>query len=178
MMRSILGSILTIGLTSPSFAQMTVPFDVCAQSDDWKRPSADVQSQIWNDARYKERGPRAYQWAHNFLWNEPDSASIAYENENLSGVWTDMRPNQCPRRDSERGKWTEIWTLNYHVAGVSLTARDYTITVAPRERGYEIIQFRRPETLGDSRTTLRFVTAEGNVLTEWRETSPSVFDPR
>ena len=178
MVRRLLGLLLIIGIASSSFAQQTpVGFTVCAQSNDWKRPSADVQSQIWGDPRYREPGPQAYQWTHNFLAVEPDSASIAYENQNLSGVWTELMPNQCPRRDGERGKWTELWSLTYHVVGISLTGLVYTITVAPHE-GYEIIQFRRPETLGESRTTLRFVTAEGSVLTEWRETSSSVFVPQ
>ncbi len=151
---------------------------VCAESSDWQRPAAAVQSRIWSDPRYKEAGARAYQWTHSFLSSEPDSASIAYDNQNLSGVWTDIRVNQCPRRDSERGTWTEIWSLNYHVAGISVAGLVYTITVAPRERGYEILQFRRPETLGESLTTLRFVTADGDVLEEWRETHPTVFEAR
>ena len=175
-----LGSLLIMGVVSSVLAQDTaVPFTVCAESTDWTRPTADVQSKIWSDPRYRAPGPLAYQWTHSFLSGEPDSASIAYDNQNLSGVWTDIKPNQCRRRDSERSQWTELWSLNYHVAGISLAGLVYTVTVAPRRQGYEIIQFRRPETLGQSRTTLRFITADGNVLTEWRETSPGVLvDPR
>lgn len=166
-------------LTERVMVQETaVPFDMCARSETWARPSPNVQSKVWNDARYQHAGPTAFEWTHSFIPNEPDSASTTYSTMNLSGVWTDVETNRCPRRDSERGRWTEIWSLNYHVTGISLTGLVYTLTVAPRERGYEIIQFRRPQTLGASRTTLRIITAEGNVLAEWMETSPSVFDPQ
>ena len=177
--RVLAGVLLCTGLTQRvAVQQAVVPFDVCARSEMWTRPPADVQSKIWNDPRYRDLGPNAYEWTHSFIPAEPDSASIQYSSMNLSGVWTDVETNQCPWRGAERGKWTEIWSLNYHVTGISLTGLVYTVTVAPRERGYEIIQFRRPETLGESRTTLRFVTAQGTVLTEWRETSPSAFKPQ
>jgi len=136
-----------------------------------------VQSKIWNDARYRQLGPAAYQWTHNFLSNEPDSASIGYENENLSGLWTEPKESQCPRRDSERSAWTEIWALNYLVTGISLSGLVYTITVVPQERGYEIIQFRRPDSLGAAKATLRFVNGDGRILAEWMEVSPNVFAP-
>ena len=174
----LVGPLLTMGIASSSFVQqVTVPFDVCAQSVDWKRPSADVQSKIWSDPRYRALGPRAYQWIHNFLSNESDSASITYENENLSGLWTDIRTSQCPCRDREPNVWTEIWALNDLVTEISLDGLVYTITVVPQERGYEIIQFRRPDSLGAAPATLRFVTEWDAILDEWRETSPSVFAP-
>lgn len=172
-----LGSFLIIGIASSFAQQETVPFDVCARSIDWKRPSADVQSKIWSDARYRVPGAAAYQWTHNFLSNEPDSASITYENENQSGLWTELKESQCPRRDRERHAWTEVWALNYRVAGISLGGLTYTIRVRPQERGYEIIQFRRPDSLGTARATLRFVNDDGRTLAEWVEASPSVFAP-
>jgi hypothetical protein len=174
----ILGSLLTIGTVSASFVQQaTVPFDVCAQSVDWKRLSADVQSKIWNDPRYRQPGPAAYQWTHNFLPSEPDSASISYENANLSGLWTEAKESQCPRRDGERNAWTEIWALNYLVTGISVSGRVYRVAVVAQERGYEIIQFRRPDSLGPAKASLRFVTDDGRILAEWVEVSPSVFAP-
>lgn len=174
----ILVPLLTIGIVSSSFAQqLTVPFDVCVHSDDWTRPSADVQAKIWTDPRYREVGARAYEWTHNFVWSEPDSASIAYHSANLSGLWTDKRESQCPRRDSNRRGWTEIWALNSRVTGISLSGLVYTITVVPQERGYEIIQFRRPDSLSAEKKTLRFVNEEGRILDEFVEVSPSVFEP-
>src|SRR5438105_4964298 len=100
MLRIITATVLILRIVSAPFAQqVTVPFDVCARSDGWQRPSVDVQERIWNDPRYREVGPRAYQWNHSFFWSEPDSASLAYENTNLSGMWTSVKRNECPRRD-------------------------------------------------------------------------------
>jgi hypothetical protein len=132
---------------------------------------------IWSDPRYRDVGPRAYQWTHNFIWNEPNSASITYENANLSGLWTEMKQSQCPRRDSERHAWTEVWALNYRVTAITLQGLVYTVTVVPEERGYEIIQCRRPDSLDAAKATLRFVNEDGTTLAEWVEVSPSVFAP-
>lgn len=165
-----------MGIVSASPAQqVTVPFEICSQSDDWKRPSADVQSRIWSDARYRELGSAAYQWTHNFLWNEPDSASITYHNRNLSGLWTDVTTSQCPRRDGERNAWREAWALNYRVTEISLDGLVFTIAVVPQNRGYEIIQFR--DSLGEAKPTLRFVTDDGRTVAEWVEVSPGMFAP-
>jgi len=177
---NVLGRILllTIATASSSFApQITVPFDICAQSDGWKRPSADVQSKIWSDPRYRERGAAAYQWTHQFLSSEPDSASLAYDSENTSGLWTEPTQSQCPRRDGQRDAWTEIWALNHRVTGISLSGLVYTMFVVAQDRGYEIIQFRRPDSLRAAKATLRFVDEDGRVLAEWTEASPSVFVP-
>jgi hypothetical protein len=172
---TILAVFIAIGSAAQtSTQQMSVPFAVCAQSDTWTRPSPDVQSKIWSDNRYVERGATAYEWTHNFLWTEPDSASIAYHSQNLSGLWTDLRQSQCPRRDPADA-WAEIWVLNYHVAQITLDGLVYTVTVEPRKTGYDMIQFRRPGSLGASHATLRFVDKNGTVLDAWREIGPSVF---
>lgn len=174
----ILGSLFAVGLASSSFAQpVRIPFDVCAQSSTWKRPAVEEQSKIWRDPRYRDLGADPYQWTHNFLWNEPDSASITYENQHLSGVWTDVRTSQCPRHDGDTNAWTEIWALNHSVSGLSLNGLVYTISVVPHDRGYEIIQFRRPDALGAAKAMVRFVNGQGNVLAEWVEVSPSIFAP-
>ena len=169
---------LTVGIVASSFAQqLAVPFDVCAQSDTWIRPSADMQTRIWTDPRYRDVGPGAYQWTHNFIWNEPDSASLTYENENLSGLWTDVTPSQCPRRDANRTAWTEIWVLNYRVIRITLDDMTYTVNVLREERGYQIIQFRRADSLGARNASLKFVDENGAILEEWSEESPSVYTP-
>ena len=169
------GPILAVGILSSFTQQVIVPFDVCVQSDDWKRPSTDAQSKIWNDPRYRELGPRAYEWTHNFLSNEPDSASLAYSSENLSGLWTQIKESQCPRRDRERNTWTEVWVLNYRVTEILLNGLVYSVTVIPQDRGYEIMQFRRPSNLNGALTSLDFVTPDGAIVDHWKETSPSVF---
>ena len=170
--------VMAIGIiSSASGQQAAVPFDLCVQSNDWRRPSAAVQSRIWNDPRYKDVAPTPYEWTHRFLWSEPDSASIAYHQKNMSGLWTDVSKNQCPRRDQDRGEWREIWALNYHVAGISLTGLVYTIAVVSQGRGYEFIQFREPVSISASKPTFRVVDDAGKTLAEWVESSPGNFAP-
>jgi hypothetical protein len=152
--------------------QTTVPFDVCAHSATWQRPSPDVQSKIWNDPRYSDLGAQAYPWTHSFLWGEPDSASISYHQLNESGLWTEPSQGQCPRRDGEQGQWTEIWALNHLVSGITADGLVYTLTVVPLERGYEIIQFRRPAA---ANVRVRFVSGDGAVLAEWVEVAGGGF---
>ena len=165
-------------MPSASFAQQaTVPFDLCAESVTWTRPSPEIQAKIWNDPRYDGVGPGAYEWTHDFVSTEPDSGSITYHSQNLSGLWTDLQENRCPRRDGEHGRWTEMGALNYHVVRIDLSGRAYTVTVTRRSRGYEIIQFRRPDSLGAATATLRFVDDEGKILAEWAEIAPSAFAP-
>jgi hypothetical protein len=171
----ILGMVLTQHLAAQETA---VPFELCARSDTWTRPSIDLQSKIWNDPRYSGTGPDAVQWTHSFIPSEPDSASISYSNQNLSGVWTDAQTNRCHRRDGEYGKWVEIWALNYHVINISLKNLVYTIRVVPSQRGYEIIQLRRPEASSESRATLRFVGEDRKTLEEWMEPTLGAFVPR
>jgi hypothetical protein len=151
--------------------QTTVPFDVCAESATWQRPSPEVQAKIWSDPRYSDLGAQAYSWTHTFLWSEPDSASISYHQWNESGLWTEPSQGQCPRRDGEHGQWAEIWALNHRVSGITVDGFVYTVTVVPQERGYEIIQFRRP----NANLRVRFVRGDGALVFEWEERSPGNF---
>ena len=48
-------------------AQQPIPFDICAQSATWVRPSPEVQAKIWTDGRYKDFARTAYAWTHNFF---------------------------------------------------------------------------------------------------------------
>jgi hypothetical protein len=170
--------ILSTLMPSASAAQQpSIAFELCAESVSWTRPSASVQAKIWNDPRYKDLGAAAYEWTHDFVSSEPDSASIPYHRKNLSGLWTDLQENRCPRRDGEHDRWAEIWALNYHVVRIDLNGPAYTIAVTPRERGYEIIQFRRPDWLGAVTATLQFVDDGGRVVAEWMEFAPSAFAP-
>ena len=152
-----------------------VPFDVCRESADWTRPSPDIQAKIWNHPRYREVAPHSYEWTHNFLSVEPDSASLACHSQNLSGLWTHVTESLCPRRDEEKQTWTEIWALNYHVTGIVLNGLAYFVTVTPQPRGYEIIQFHRAGDLSEKLTSLEFLTPDGRTVDRWRESSPSVF---
>jgi hypothetical protein len=156
----------------PATLQTAVPFDVCAESATWQRPSPDVQARIWNDPRYHDGGSQAYAWTHSFLSSEPDSASISYHQWNMAGLWTEPSQRQCPRRDGEQGQWAEIWALNHRVSGITADGFVYTVTVVPQERGYEIIQFRRPAA---ANVRIRFVGGDGAVVAEWVEDGRGIF---
>jgi hypothetical protein len=175
--KQILGLILTT-VIAPVIAMqpLTVPFTLCASSESWRRPSAVEQSRIWSDERYKAPGPTSHEWTHNFVWNDPDSASITYHNENLSGLWTEGYANRCPRRDPGE-LWTEIWALNYHVTEIAIDGWVHTVRVEHRALGFEIVQFQRPASLGTPAAKLRFVTSDGAIVDEWNETTLSVFVP-
>jgi hypothetical protein len=82
-----------------------------------------------------------------------------------------------PRRDTERDAWREIWALNYRVTGISSGGLAYTIAVVPQKRGYQIIQFREPDSLAAAKPTFRFVDDDGKILSEWVEVSPGTFAP-
>jgi len=178
MVGKIVGLIIAaVGLSATSDQPLTVPYTLCATSDSWRRPSAAVQSKIWNDNRYKDHWFTSYAWTHDFIWNgAADSASITYHNENVTGLWTDMPTSQCPRRGAE--PWTEIWALNHHVTGITIDGVEFTVTAEHRDAGFEIIQFRRPPFLGDAMTTMRFMNSDGQLLDEWYETGPGLFLPR
>jgi hypothetical protein len=168
-------ALVTVAVLQSLPRPAVVPFDVCRQSADWTRPSPDIQSKIWNDPRYRDVAPHAYEWSHNFLSVEPDSASLTYHSQNLSGLWTRVTESGCPRRDEEKQTWTEIWALNYHVTGIVLNGLAYLVTVTPQARGYEVIQFHRAPDLSEKLTSLEFLTPDGRTVDRWRESSPSVF---
>ena len=155
--------------------QREVQFILCSESDHWTRPPNDVQAQIWSDNRYREPGPQAYEWTHAFIWNDPQSASITYHNLKLSGLWTQPPVNHCPRREQEPDPWVEVWALNYHVREITLVGSEYNIRVAHRDKGYEVIQFRRASSLDGAHASARFVTDEGAILEVWVEKGPGVF---
>jgi hypothetical protein len=173
--------VVAVGFASEAGAQpIALPFVVCDRSDTWTRPAPEVQSKIWNDNRYKDPNhpPHiAFEWTHDFVTTEPDSASLSYHSENLAGLWTAADRTSCPRRDAERGSWVEIWALQHRVR--MITAGDGIITISAdhRDAGFEIVQFMRPAFLGESHVRMRVVTADGTVSQEWVESEPSVFTP-
>jgi hypothetical protein len=55
-------------LIAKLLAAESIPFEVCAESATWTRPSPEVQAKIWNDLRYKDVAGTAYAcptgWIH------------------------------------------------------------------------------------------------------------------
>src|SRR6266581_793668 len=137
-------------------AAQTIPFEICAQSTTWVRPSPEVQAKIWNMGRYQGFAHDPYEWTHNFLI-VPNSASIAYDLRNLSGLWTAPPPGQCHSAENPQQReyeWIELWVLLHRVTQITHDANTYTITVEPTGKGFQFVYFRR---LNPS-AVLRFIT--------------------
>jgi hypothetical protein len=120
--------------------------------------------------RYRGFQHDPYEWGHNFLI-VPNSASIAYDLRNMSGLWTAPPLGQChsAKNPQEREyEWIEVWVLLHRVTQITRGNNTYTITVEPTSAGYESIMFRR---LNPS-AVLRFVTADGRELERWDESAP------
>src|SRR5215831_16106562 len=88
-MRAALLVFVTLLYSQPASAE-TIPFQVCAESTTWTRPSKELQTnKIWNDSRYKGFGKDAYSWTHDFLvLDDFVNPSSIVGVTNLSGLWT------------------------------------------------------------------------------------------
>jgi len=138
----------------------------------WTRPAPEVQAKIWKDARYGDDARTAYDWTHDFLVSDPESASIPYHMENISGLWTARtNPGEChsankPHRSGL--EWIEIWVLLHRVKEIRHDNNTYSITVEPTGRGFQFVVIRR---LNPS-AVLSFVTPDGKELEKWDESAP------
>lgn len=150
-------------LSQPLVAQI-IPFDVCAQSNTWTRPTREVEAKIWNEGRYSGSGPTDYYWTHNFIvLDDPLSASGFDHLHNLTGLWTAVSEafNKCDEKIGPNGsEWIEVWILLHRVRQVTHADNTYTVTVEPTGRGFQSILIRR---LNPS-AVLRFVTPDGKEL--------------
>ena len=61
---------LTLALAKPLAAQ-PIPFDICAESTTWTRPTPEVQAKIWNMPRYDASDRTADAWTHDFIVDYP-----------------------------------------------------------------------------------------------------------
>jgi hypothetical protein len=151
----------------------SVPFDICAESNTWIRPSPELQTiKIWNDARYKRFGKDAYEWTHHFLVIEDSKRPrVIVALTNLSGLWTVKTQwlHQCyldqERRDSQ---WIDVVSLLHRVKEVQHEGNTYIVVVEPFGKGFQWLFIRRVS----GNVVLRFVTPEGNELETWDESAP------
>ena len=164
--------LLSLFLFATSLSAQPIPFEICAESTTWVRPSPEVQAKIWNDGRYKDVAGNAYYWTHDFLVSDPESASIPYHMANISGLWTARtNPGECrsvgkPRRSGY--EWIEIWVLLHRVVQITHDANTYTITVEQTGKGFQSVYIPRL----NPRAVLRFVTPDGKELEKWDESAP------
>jgi len=159
--------LVTLLFAGPLAAQ-PIPFDICAESTTWTRPTPEVQAKLWNDPRYSGLTRDSYEWTHNFLViDEPLSARAALGFSNASGLWTvPIRTfDNCYRSGDE---WIEVWVLLHRVTEVRHDANTYTVIVQPTGKGFQSVLFRR---LNPS-VVLRFVTPDGKELEKWDESAP------
>ena len=159
-------------LAQPVSAQ-SVPFDVCAESTTWVRPSPLMQqTKIWNNPRYKD-GRDAYAWTHNFVViADFQSLNITVTLTNLAGLWT-VKPlwvQKCyvDQRRS-RVEWIEVWSLLHRVKEIQHDANTYTVVVEPSGKGFQWIFIRR---LNPMLAVMRFITPDGEELEKWDESAP------
>jgi hypothetical protein len=167
-------SVVILGmLFAMPLAAQPVPFEVCAESRTWVRPSPEVQSKIWNDPRYTGFARDAYAWTHNFLVvGDPESTNEFGYLSNLSGLWTahvEENASKCSGSTRRSGyEWIEVWSLLHRVASVTRDANTYTVTVVPDGKGFQGIYIRRM----NPSVVLRFVTQDGRELERWDESAP------
>src|SRR5437867_3248306 len=157
----------TLLVARPLMAE-TIPFDICAESTTWTRPTPEVQAKLWNDPRYSGLTRDSYEWTHNFLViDEPLSARAALGFSNASGLWTvPIRTfDNCYRSGDE---WIEVWVLLHRVTEVRHDANTYTIIVEAVGKGFQSVFIRR---LNPS-AALRFATPDGKELERWNESAP------
>jgi len=172
-MRGALLAFITLLYSQAALAEDSVPFQVCAESNTWMRPSRELQAnKIWNDSRYKGFGKDAYAWTHDFLilHGYMDVSGIVGVT-NLSGLWTVKNQwlDKCyvnqPRSTTN---FIPVLSLLHRVKEVRHDANSYTVIVEPRSKGYQWIYIQSVT----GAQVLRFVTAEGKELEVWDGSVP------
>ncbi|MBI2816010.1 MAG: hypothetical protein HYX72_03635 [Acidobacteria bacterium] len=138
-----------------------LPFKVCQTSATWTRPSVDVQSKKWwSFPRYgwtADKGKSSYEWNHDFFIVPRNSASLNFDLENLTGVWSALdKNNLCDPQERwkevDRGRTVELLILLHRVQSIERTGTLYTVTVQSTGKGFEIVQVGRPKEASDKLT--------------------------
>ena len=131
-----------------------IAFSVCVDDHTWQRPpTAEHEAVMEQDPRYPVTASLlAYYEAQFFrdmggasedikyAWAGLRNASYSYQTE---GPCSDAYPRDEPNKVA-LGRQVELWTLEYEVVTVLSTAEGVTVQVAPREKGYQVVQFPNP----------------------------------
>ena len=167
-MRAALLVFITLVYSQAALAE-SAPFQVCAESTTWMRPSPELQAnKIWNDSRYKGFGKDAYAWTHDFLvLDEYMDISGILAVTNLSGLWTVKNDwlRKCYLDRPHNIYRIELVSLFHRVKEIQYDNDTYTVVVEPSDKGFQWLFIRRINGGG----VLRFVTPQGKQLGEWDE---------
>ncbi|MFK8183398.1 MAG: hypothetical protein AB8B99_08485 [Phormidesmis sp.] len=137
-----------------------VSYDVCADVENWQRPSEAVQAKrLGEDARYGEalqtgalKKASTQFWDHSVVSFTTYGLSARMEPENLSGVWTasdEMTGCYTPEDTVaiNEGDRAETWLLNQRISHLEWKGDRYVMTVEPAPSGLQVIQFDRTDEL-------------------------------
>ncbi len=150
----------------------SVSFDVCANVENWQRPSEAAQAKRLGSARYGESlASGSLKNASNQFWDHQAISFTTYglsarvEPENLSGVWTatDELAN-CYQPETtvaiNEGDRAETWLLNQRISNLQWEGDRYIMTVEPASTGLQVIQFNRVDEMAS--LPLEVMTTNGS----------------
>lgn len=148
-----------------------LPYEVCSSSQTWRRPSEEALERFAKgDPRYTvEMIKTSPLWTDDFLLY-PGGASGHAMLFNLSGFWTAVGNItqkqgglcQARERDISTGKQVEVWLKYHRLLQLQYADRQIRFVVQPDNRGFQAIDFLRPEPDG---LHFIFVTPDGQEIT-------------
>lgn len=144
----------------PAPASSAVTYEVCADVENWQRPSEATQAKrLGEDARYGDalqtgslKAASTQFWDHSVVSFTTYGLSARMEPENLSGVWTaadEMATCYAPDDTTaiNEGDRAETWLLNQRISNLEWTGDRYIMTVEPAPSGLQVVQFDRTDKL-------------------------------
>ena len=149
-----------------------VSFEVCANVEDWQRPSEADQAKRLDSNRYGElladgslKSTSTQFWDHQVISFTTYGLSARVEPENFSGVWTatdEMANCYTPQTTAaiNQGDRAETWLLNQRISDLKWTGDRYVMTVEPVSTGLQVIQFNRVDKTAS--LPLEVVTTNGS----------------
>lgn len=150
-----------------------VSFDVCANVENWQRPSEAAQDKrLSSNARYGEslasgslKDASAKFQDHQVISFTTYGLSARIEPEDFSGAWTaiDEMAN-CYQPETvmaiNQGDRAETWLLNQRISNLQWEGDRYIMTVEPAPTGLQVVQFNRTDKL--AALPLEVVTTSGS----------------
>jgi hypothetical protein len=153
-----------------------VDFEVCADVENWQRPSeADQAKRLDDNGRYGEaltsgslKRSSTLFWDHQVISFTTYGLSARVEPENFSGVWTaidEMASCYQPEQTVaiNEGDRAETWLLNQRISDLQWEGDRYVMTVEPASTGLQVVHFDRVDTAAN--LPLEVVTNTGDNVT-------------